>query len=207
MLQGNRFCHGCCSTLLSNQRKRAHVHLCASCDETVVDRIEVVIRPLLLSSVSHPPSATDDTLFGQTCDVVKRRRPDFLWLGEDRCILVEIDENGGHGSVNYTPNCDFGWMMDMVVVLNNLYMVGGWNGGRVPYVHIFRMNPDEYDCGTKVSLESRVARLSDRIHDVFQMELDPVLSFIPTVEYMYYHTKCRPHIDFAKENPNSIRVL
>lgn len=206
MIRGNVFCHGCCSKLLGRARKRARVYTCAECDDTVVDRIEVVIRPLLLSSVAHPPSARDDTLFGQTCDVVKRRRPDFLWLGKDRCILVEIDEHGGHGSANYTPVCDFGWMMDMVVALSTLYAEGGWNEGRVPYVHIFRMNPDEYD-GGMVSLESRIASLSNRIHEVFEMDVDATTCLLPAVEYLYYHTKCHSHIDFAKGNPDSIRVI
>ena len=171
-----------------------------------MDRIEVVIRPLLLSSIPHPPSAIDDTLFGQTCDVVRRRRPDFLWLGCDRCILVEIDENGGHGSANYTSICDFGWMMDMVAVLNDLYARGHWNEGKVPYVHIFRMNPDEYDC-ERVSMESRLIALAHRVTEVFEMQLDPVAGLLPTVEYMYYHTKCQHHIDFATAKTDSIRVI
>lgn len=179
---------------------------CAACDETTVDRVELVVRPLLLSSVSHPPSATDDTLFGQTCDVVKRRRPDFLWLGNDRCVLVEIDENGGHGTSNYTPSCDLGWVMDMVVVLNRLYADGGWNEGRIPYAHIFRMNPDEYDGGS-VTLDARIEALSGRIHDVLNMDVDPDLSLVPTVEYMYYHSKCRAHIAFAMNHRDAIRVL
>ena len=204
MLQGNLFCHSCCSKILSYARRRARVHICAECDEMAVDRIEVVIRPLLLSSVSHPPSAQDDTLFGQTCDVVRRRRPDNLWLGNDRCIIFEVDENGGHP--NYTVECDFGWMMDMVVALNELYSANGWNEGRVPYVHIVRMNPDEYD-GGNVSLESRIAFVASRINEVFQMEVDPLACLLPTVEYMYYHSKCQPHIDFAKGIPDSIRVI
>jgi hypothetical protein len=192
--------------MLSTQRRRAGVHLCAVCDDTKVDRIEVVIRPLLLSMVNHPPSATDDTLFGQTCDVVKKRRPDFLWLGKDRCVIVEVDEKGGHGRNNYTPECDFGWMMDMVAALNKLYSDGEWNDGRVPYVHVFRFNPDEYDKGT-VSLDSRVQALSGRIHDVLRMEIDDDLCLVPSVEFMYYHTKCNHHVDFALKHPNSARVL
>ena len=108
--------------------------------------------------------------------------------------------------MNYTSLCDFGWMMDMVVSLNRLFSDGNWNEGRLPYVHIFRMNPDEYDLGA-VSLEARISCLSVRIEDVFRMELDPSSCFLPTVEYMYYHTKCEQHIDFAKRNPDSIRVI
>jgi len=171
-----------------------------------VDRVEVVIRPLLLAAVAHPPSAVDDTLFGQTCDVVKRRRPDFLWLGRDRCVLAEIDENGGHGSFNYTPRCDFGWMMDMVVALNRLYTDGSWNDGRIPYIHIFRMNPDECDGGS-VSLDVRIQTMSARIRHVLEKGIEPADLLAPAVEYMYYHTKCHPHIDFARQHPECIRVV
>ena len=205
-MNGTRFCRICLSKNLSRKRQRASVHVCAQCDKTTVDRIEVVIRPLLLSAVVHPPSAVDDTLFGQTCNVVKRRRPDFLWLGKDRCVIAEVDENGGHGTHNYTPNCDFGWIMDMVVALNKLYSDGDWNHQRVPYVHVFRFNPDEYDCG-KVSLESRLDFLSDRINKVLHMKIDPVMALVPSVEYMYYHSKCASHINFAKQHPDSIKVI
>ena len=78
--------------------------------------------------------------------------------------------------MNYTPVCDFGWMMDMVVALNKLYSDGGWNEGRVPYVHIFRMNPDEYDRGI-VSLETRISCLSQRINGVFHMEVEVLSSY------------------------------
>lgn len=145
-------------------------------------------------------------MFGQTCDVVRRRRPDFLWLGEDRCVIVEVDENGGHGSANYTPSCDHGWMMDMVVALNKLYADAGRNAGRVPYVHILRFNPDEYDGGV-VSLEDRVSWVASRVDAVFQMDLDEDAFFLPSVEYCFYHSKCSPHIDFAKAHPGSIRTI
>ena len=118
--------------MVSSKRKRGGVTLCATCDPiSKPRRVEILLREKLASAIDHPFSAADDTLFGQTCDVTKKRRPDLLWLGEDRCILVEVDERGGHSDPSYTPECDFGWAMDMVHCLVQLYRERGRNGGRV----------------------------------------------------------------------------
>jgi len=199
MLQGNRFCHSCCTAELSRKRQRSGVHICAECDPRRVDRIEVVVRPLLLASVAFPPSAADDTLFGQTCDVVRRRRPDLLWLGSDRAVVLEIDENGGHGSANYSPECDFGWVMDVTAALAALYQRHGWNEGRVPRVHVVRWNPDEYD---------RVRRVGRRVTGLFEAACDDD-DPRPRIDYFFYHSKCRGHIEYAMTHPDAavVRVL
>ena len=207
MLGGNIFCRICLSTTLSSARKRSGIHMCAGCDVTVPDRIEHVVRPMLLQLVHHPPSATDDTLFGQTCDVVKRRRPDLLWLHTDRCVLTEVDENGGHGSLNYTASCDFGWAMDMVASLVELYRDHGWNGGKVPRITILRWNPDEYD-GGRVALDNRIETLAARINALLTCDVSPGEDFpLPQIEYYYYHSKCEAHIEFAASHPDAARVI
>ena len=204
MMDSKRFCP--CTKMLSPARIRAGVLQCAECDNSVVDRIEVVIRPLLLPLVAHEPSAMDNTLFGNGCDVVKRRRPDFLWLGLDRAILLEIDENGGHSTNNYSPECDLGWVMDMVAALNDLFKANGYNGGKVPFVVVLRFNPDECDT-QRVSLDDRVAVVAKRINHYLKMDITPEDAMVPWIEYHFYHTKCYPHIQYAEAKQDAVRVV
>lgn len=199
MLRGNSFCHICLTNRLSTPRRRAKLHVCAQCSTETPDRIEIVVRPLLLSLVNHPPSAQDDTMFGMTCDVVRRRRPDLLWLGKDRAVICECDENGGHGRGNYTPECDLGWIMDMNAALVAL------NGGRLINLYVIRWNPDGSDT-TKLCLDDRVAHVASRVNHFNAMDLCDADPRRPTVEYHFYHTKCWRHIEYALEQQGAITV-
>ena len=199
MLHGNTFCRICLTSRLSGHRRRAKLHVCAQCSAETPDRIEIVVRPLLLSLVHHPPSAQDDTMFGMTCDVVRRRRPDLLWLGEDRAVVCECDENGGHGSANYTPECDMGWIMDMTAALVTL------NSGRLVHMYVIRWNPDESDT-TKLCLDDRVAHVAGRVNHFNTLDLRDADPRRPTVEYHFYHSKCRRHIEYALQHPEAVDV-
>lgn len=204
-LQRNKmFCNICGVTGLGS-KKRREKQMCAKCDDRSVDRTEVEIRKAL-SGLVPPASGQDDTLFGQTCDVVKRRRPDNIWIGTDRVVIAEIDENGGHGTNNYTPECDFGWVMDMTSALIKLFQTNDWNNGKIPHIFVIRMNPDECDVNPQ-SLQNRVKLLANRINHFTSCELDDYEARIPNVEYHFYHTKCYGHIRFAVEHPNAMDVL
>jgi len=190
--------------MLSTQRMRNGIQQCASCDDSIVDRVEHLIRPMLLPKVDHPPSALDDVMFGTTCDVTKRRRPDFLWIGEDRVIQLEVDERGGHSDRNYTPECDLGFIMDINHCINHLFASHGYNDGKVPHHVVLRMNPDECD-RMYISLEDRVDQIAERINHYLKVPLDP--TSCPVLEYHYYHTKCSRHISYARTNPDSVHVV
>jgi hypothetical protein len=206
MIAGNQFCPICCDKILSLARQRAGVKICAECDPTVPKRIELVIRPKLLALIEHPPSATDDILFGQTCDVVKKRRPDFCWQGTDRVVILEVDERGGHGSTNYTPECDLGWIMDMNSAIVQLFQKNSLNGGRVPLVSLVRFNPDEYD-GPRTSLDQRIGVISARINYLLKRPIDEFCALRPEVEFHYYHSKCVDKLDYIRSNPTSVRLV
>jgi hypothetical protein len=205
MLSSNRFC--ACTKFLSPHRMRAGILQCAECDPATVDRVEVILRPMLLPLISHEPSATDDTLFGHGCDVVRRRRPDLLWLGQDRVVMLEIDERGGHSDANYSPQCDLGWVMDMNAALISLYRDNAYNEGNVPHVVVIRFNPDECDT-QRVSLDDRVSVVAERVNYYLTVDISRLgCSFLPLLEYHYYHSKCRPHIALAESSKESVRVV
>ena len=202
MSDGNRFCIGCYSKLLSQQRRRAGIRLCQECDASKPQRIEVLLRPQIIQNVKFPPSAIDDTLFGNGCDVSRRRRPDLAWFGEDRAILLEIDENGGHGTMNYSAECDFGWIMDMTVCINKIYIEK--NNGILPNVFFIRFNPDEYD-KRHIPLSERIETVSNRINEMLESQSE--LMLVPSIEYFYYHTKCKHHIEYAQTKDQCVSVI
>jgi hypothetical protein len=158
---------------------------------------------MLLPLVTHPPSALDDVMFGQTCDVTKRRRPDFLWVGADRVVQLEIDERGGHSDSNYSPECDLGFVMDIHACVVRLFAENAYNEGRVPQHIVIRFNPDECD-RMRISLDKRIERIAERIN--YHLNAPYEDATCPILEYHYYHTKCARHIEYAASNPEAVRV-
>ena len=209
MQERKRWCSICCSKLISSNRYRDGIAMCADCDTTVPDRTEVKLRPKLVDMVGFDPSAIDDTLFGTDsamCDVVKRRRPDFLWQSASVVICVECDENGGHGSLNYTPECDGGWMTDMTVALTALHQK---QFGKAPYMFFLRFNPDERDCNrVRVDLDRRLKVVAERVNEIRALgDFKGLHRGVPMVEYYYYHSKCMQMIYYTKDRPDTFRVL
>lgn len=152
----------------------------------------------------------DDTLFGteEGCDVVKKRRPDMAWFGEDRVVIVEVDENGGHGSLNYTKECDFGWVMDISSAMYDIYSKKT-RLEVLPHVIVIRFNPDEFDL-SRESMKDRVCKLAEVVNRYLTTEdLDSSYDTgarVPLLNYMYYHTKCLDHILYAFEKKDSVKV-
>ena len=209
MQQSNRWCSICCNKILRGNRYRAGMTMCAECDKTVPDRIEVQLRSKLVAMVGFEPSALDDTLFGtdpKVCDVVKRRRPDFLWQSKRVVICVECDEKGGHGYLNYTPECDGGWMTDMTVALSALHEK---QFGKAPFIFFLRFNPDERDGKrVRVDLDQRLKVVADRVNEIRALkDFKGLRRGVPMVEYYYYHSKCQQMIAYTKAHPNAFRVL
>lgn len=202
MIDSKYFC--ACTKRLGMNRVRAGVAQCAECDASVVDRVEHLVRPILVDLVGHQPSAMDDTLFGQGCDVMKRRRPDFMWSGSDRVVIVEVDERGGHSDSNYTPECDLGWVMDMTAAIVDLYRANGYNEGNVPHVIVVRFNPDECDV-QRVGFEERLEVVAERVRHYMTADLS--CDARPILEYHFYHSKCQRHKDWALANPEAVRVI
>jgi hypothetical protein len=209
MQQSKHWCSICCNKTISKKRYRAGMTMCAECDSTVPDRIEVQLRPKLVEMVGFEPSALDDTLFGTDsamCDVVKRRRPDFLWQSKRVVICVECDEKGGHGSLNYTPECDGGWMTDMTVALTELHQR---QFGKAPYIFFLRFNPDErHRKQTRVDRDQRLKVVADRVNEIRALkDFKGLRRGVPMVEYYYYHSKCTQMIAYTRDHPDAFCVL
>ena len=70
---------------------------------------------------------------------------------------------------------------------------------------VLRFNPDECD-RVRVSLDTRIEKVSERINYYLDAPLGDATCPIPILEYHYYHTKCAAHIDYAKSNSDAVRV-
>ena len=170
---------------------------CQQCDKTVPTRVEKIVVPMLLDLINFPPSATDDILLGGQGCSEKQRRPDTLWIGEDRAISVEIDERGGHP--DREPSCEIDKMQGQA---QSLYILLG----RVVPVYYVRFNPDESDCGTPLGV--RIARVASRVNELISMPAeDEGHRHTVFVEYHYYHSKCLKHIHAAQQASLSLTVL
>eukprot|EP00966_Prymnesium_polylepis_P073224 1700263-Prymnesium_polylepis.1 len=88
IIASNRFCH--CTAFLSRERIRSGKKQCAKCDPSIVNRVEHIVRDRLLPQIIFPVSSLDELMFGNGCDVVKGRRPDFIWLGDYRSVTKLI---------------------------------------------------------------------------------------------------------------------
>jgi hypothetical protein len=191
-----RFCDICLVTLLSKSRLRAGVRLCAGCDPLVPTRIEKIVVPLIVSSVGHPPSAMDDSLFGGTaCGLKAMSRPDVLWASREVCVVLEVDERS---HMDNTPECEARRMSDLTEALHRLTCCS------TP-VYFIRFNPDACDT-ERASLDRRVEVVSDRIKEIL---FDEGVHYYPGdgmpeneephVEYYFYHSNAvKVHADFVR---------
>ena len=88
-LQFSRFCL-VCGQVDVKRRITGTPGVCRGCDKTLPELIAHKVKRILLETLP-PPSASDSTYTGLTCDT-SRRRADLLWVGMDRVLQVEIDE-------------------------------------------------------------------------------------------------------------------
>ena len=197
------WCSGCFTTQLRG--KRLQIGLCFACDDgqTKVARTEVRLREPLFQAVGFPPSAIDDTYFGtdgEVCDVDKPRRPDAPWLGSDRAVLCETDENS-HMNSGYEPECCATWASDMTEALVSLYRDKGLDGDALR-VFLVRWNPDARDRSRPVIRQEERARIvGERIKALRELPAEELAKFppmVPIVIYYYYHSKAQRWIDYAR---------
>ena len=198
-------CGICGEKTLSKKRKLAGT--CESCDDqqTKISRTEIRLRGALFDAVGHPPSAIDDTFFGNhrdLCDVNKPRKPDAAWLGHDRVVICETDEHS-HTTSNYSPQCDATWATDMTEALVSLYSQQG-HDGRALRIFLVRWNPDARDnCRPQIRVEERVQTVGAKVKELLQMSSDALAEYTPAtphVYYYYYHSTAQAWIDRARSS-------
>jgi len=187
----------CLSTLLSMQRQRAGIRICAGCDPTVPDRIEKIVIPLFVQQMGFEPSAQDDQLIGGTeCDT-NRRRPDACWISRNRIAFLEIDE---HGHNDRQSSCETAKVIDQTLSVQKTYPDA--------VVAHFRFNPLEFD-HHPVDLETRIQYCAADITFFLAATDDyPWRNEVPYMFYYFYPRKSHFQIEYVlKQASDAIQVL
>ena len=89
-------CDSCGKNIFKFRRKdRGGTGLCAECDPQSFQRIEHTVRDRLIKSdFAYAPSSADNKMLGgKKCPDVPVTRPDLSYVGQDRLLYVEIDED------------------------------------------------------------------------------------------------------------------
>ena len=197
-LQSPYWCHGCASVLLSTNRRRAGETLCATCLAANSARTELAFRALLVDAVGWAPSAADNLMLGGSgCDGVRRRRPDLAWVGSDRVVFAEIDEDGGHP--NREPACELAKVWDQTEAVKRLL-------GEATVVLFIRINPDQFD-GARVGWPERAAEFGRQVRDFLASDLSGFNAHHPHLRYMFYHSNSGHQIEAARAQEDSLVVL
>lgn len=181
-------CKYCLSVNIRGRRRVSGI--CSVCDKSSPPRWEHIVWNAIKSRLP-PPSSTDNKVIGG-CNS-RKTRPDICWVGSDRIVHLEIDESS---HVDREISCE----------LSKLDSANwGVDGKHLPTV-VVRFNPNEYDV-KRVALKSRCDALVSVLKSLFEESLSTWSVYGVNVVYMFYHTKGWQHIEAAKREVGSIRVL
>lgn len=200
----SEWCVVCTDKRLSPQRILAGMQMCAECDPTIPDRIEILLRPQIKAAMEglEPTMMDDAHLGGNGCDA-KLRRPDWLWERYDegganhRIVSLEIDE---HSHEHRDPSCDAAKVCDEMVALKTL------RGEETRFI-VVRFNPHEYDGVVYVSLDDRIKVVGALCLRLLDSQWKECSSLAPTVFYCYYHSKGMKHIEYMQARPDAATVV
>ena len=112
------------------------------------------------------------------------------------CIFILSRWKGWAPKRNCTIECELGRIWTLTDAFKKLT-------GEQTHVLFVRINPDNYDGLSNVSLDNRIQFISDRINWLLQMEDDELEQFyssIPYIGHYFYHSKCHFQIKAATKS-------
>jgi len=180
---------------------RYQLGICAKCDPEASEiiRTEEITREMIIEIIKFPPSLIDRSIIGKSCQGLKKRRPDFIYVLSNAAIVIEIDEDS---HVEYDSSCEntkISQQNEAIQLCDGMEMVD---------VITLRLNPDAYHIG-KVSREDRAKAVADRVHELID-EYGEKPAYerkgYQRVEYFFYHKKAQHHID-AQKKISDIKVF
>jgi hypothetical protein len=186
-------CNICLTTAIHG--KRRDIGMCGGCDPLKRPRIEHVVRDMMLSDLTVPPTYTDNKVIGGAACGSDKTRPDLCWVLRDRIVHVEVDED------SHRPR-EVSCELRKLDAAN--WGLSDFGLDKLP-TWTLRFNCDEYD-GPDISLEDRVKVLVEHVNRLLQEPLTKWDTLRINVQYMYYHSKGQRHIDAAKAAVESVVV-
>jgi len=162
--------------------------LCASCDTRKPPRIEHVVREWLLENGAPPASAMDNVHLGgskERCGSKESvRRPDLVWVGMDRVVIIEVDENSHY---DREISCDLAKTDAQTGSIQLRH--------KLPCIHV-RWSPNG---GSYHAKRQTLLGLLLRLLNCPSLPLCPVRS---NVIFSCYEAKGQKHIDAVKAAAN-----
>ena len=193
-LQKRAWCNACGSKRLSSEARRAE-GLCASCAGLQPKTQDNFIKEVI-AKVNHPPTGIDNIVFGGQGCASRHRRPDICWLGVERSIIVECDEDG---HPNALVSCELAKITDTAASIKNVM------GDLEHVVLVLRVcvrDDDHFD--TRVRATARAVEEWRESELEFDKEYSRVL---PNVRFLFYSGRCEKHILHCINNPQHVRLV
>lgn len=166
---------------------------------TVKKGIENVTWEHIKDELPIPSSRASQFIAGtseqnkEKCQVDHKRQPDVIWVGEDRFVSLEVDEDSHY---DREISCELAKIDETR---------WGVEDSHKPHIMI-RFNPNAFDKRT-VHFEDRCKELAQLLKHVMTCSIHKFDVLRCNVIYMYYHTKAYHHIQAAKDKPETINVL
>lgn len=212
IMTSKKFCHICCKTILSQARYRSGVFFCAGCEAASPPRIEHLLRPRFVSAIGMGANTFDEAVTsGGACgDVTTLSRPDMTWYTVDddfanpRIVVIEVDEHS-HTHSDYDPSCEARRMSEQFIALQASAV--RCFGSAETRVLFLRLNPDAYDGGGRINLETRIeAVAAEARRFLFEDGWRDFSPLAPNIAYFYYHKSGRKYIEYMQARPDAANV-
>lgn len=200
MVRRKLWCIGCCDKMLSAQRQRANIRLCAECDQSVPPRLEKVVVAIFVQELAFEPSSLDNVFIGGSACNTPLRRPDACWISERVILCLEIDE---HGHIDRDPHCEIAKVVDQTLALHQAF----------PHAIVYHIRFDPHGHGKSttsnpaLTLTQRIGQVVVDMKILLRTETESIHH--PYVLYYFYsEAATRKHIHFTlHEAAESVRVL
>jgi len=185
-------CKVCVSKRLSVSRR--DLGICAECDTEKPPRTEVTFGNMIIEEVGFEPNSKDKSLStGTKCKGFDKRRPDLLWVIENKvAVVVEIDEDS-HFS-DYEPSCESRKISEQNLAIQCLD-----NCENIP-VYTIRVNPDGYD-KKRITLKTRAETVAKKVRELLNDDSHERHGYAKIFFYCY-HSKANHMIEAQSKNWN-----
>lgn len=152
----------------------------------------------MIKSDLPDPSIRDNRILGGDKCGSERTRPDVCWIGTDRIVHLEIDEDS---HTDREVSCE----LKKLDSANWGFLDSGIRSVHRPTLTV-RFNPNSYD-KAKIGIEERCSVLVHTIQNALTGSTETWDPLRTNVIYLYFHSKAQQHIQAAKNAQESIHVL
>ena len=184
------FCQICVSKILPMNKRG--IGICGSCDTETPQRIEHTFGNMIIDIVGFPPNSKDKAIaVGANCKGLDRRRPDLLWVIENKvAVVVEIDEDSHRN--NYESSCEIRKISEQNLAIQQIV-----DCENIP-VHTIRVNPNEYDV-IDIPLETRAKTVGEKVNEILKLDSHESNGYAKLYFYCY-HSKAGHMIDAQRKH-------